>query len=147
MDEQHRAHTEAVLHERRKTLADQLEALERPPEAAFQTIGFGKRAGDATAAAADRLNDAALAHVLEAALRDAEEALRAIQVGEYSICVRCVTQILLERMVVTGPGHCRCMPHVKITATSRRLLVCPTPVGASAGSIRTPTPRPKTPGE
>ena len=60
--------------------------VERDPVA---SVSFGKRVGDGTTEAVDRLNRVGTAKELEATLRDVERALVKIEDGTYGICDRC----------------------------------------------------------
>lgn len=60
--------------------------VERDPDA---SVSFGKRVGDGTTEAVERLNRVGTARELEAMLRDVERALRKLEEGTYGICDRC----------------------------------------------------------
>ena len=77
------------LARRRDELAESLgvvTTVERDPDA---SVSFGKRVGDGTTEAVDRLNRVGTAKELEAMLRDVERALAKIEDGTYGICDRC----------------------------------------------------------
>ena len=69
--------------------------VERDPDA---SVSFGKRVGDGTTEAVDRLNRVGTAKELEAMLRDVERALEKIEDGTYGICDRCGLLIPEERL-------------------------------------------------
>lgn len=69
--------------------------VERDPDA---SVSFGKRVGDGTTEAVDRLNRVGTARELEAMLRDVERALAKIEDGTYGICDRCGRLIPEERL-------------------------------------------------
>ena len=78
-----------ALEKRREELAAELgvmTTIERDPDA---SVSFGKRIGDGTTEAVDRLNRVGTAKELEAMLRDVERALAKIEEGTYGICDRC----------------------------------------------------------
>jgi DnaK suppressor protein len=78
-----------VLERRRAELTGELgvvTTVERDPDA---SVSFGKRVGDGTTEAVDRLNRVGTAKELEAMLRDVERALAKIEDGTYGICDRC----------------------------------------------------------
>lgn len=97
-----------ALRARRQDLAARLDALVAPSEEPAGGIGFGKRAGDATAAAADRLNDVALATSLRAALSEIDTALARLDDGSYGTCERCGRPIPVERLLAQ-PSTSRCV--------------------------------------
>jgi DnaK suppressor protein len=60
--------------------------VERDPDA---SVSFGKRVGDGTTEAVERLNRVGTARGLEAMLRDVDRALAKLEDGTYGICDRC----------------------------------------------------------
>lgn len=83
---------------RRDQLAAELEVVttvERDPDA---SVSFGKRVGDGTTEAVERLNRVGTARELDAMLRDVERALRKLEDGTYGICDRCGRLIPEERL-------------------------------------------------
>ena len=69
--------------------------VERDPDA---SVSFGKRVGDGTTAAVERLNLVGTARELEAMLRDVDRALQKLEDGTYGICDRCGKLIPEERL-------------------------------------------------
>ena len=69
--------------------------MERDPDA---SVSFGKRVGDGTTAAVERLNRVGTARELDAMLRDVDRALRKLEDGTYGICDRCGRLIPEERL-------------------------------------------------
>ena len=69
--------------------------VERDPDA---SVSFGKRVGDGTTEAVERLNRVGTARELDAMLRDVERALRKLEDGTYGICDRCGRLIPEERL-------------------------------------------------
>jgi DnaK suppressor protein len=69
--------------------------VERDPDA---SVSFGKRVGDGTTAAVERLNLVGTARELEAMLRDVDRALVKLEEGTYGICDRCGKLIPEERL-------------------------------------------------
>jgi DnaK suppressor protein len=61
-------------------------------------VSFGKRVGDGTTAAVERLNQVGTARELEAMLRDVDRALQKLEDGTYGICDRCGKLIPEERL-------------------------------------------------
>lgn len=88
----------AVLEERRREVVGELERLHAGAGEQVATIGFGKRAGDATAAATDRLHATVLASRLEEALSQIDEALDRLAAGTFGTCARCGAPIPSERL-------------------------------------------------
>ncbi len=87
-----------MLRQRREDLAAELGVMttvERDPDA---SVSFGKRVGDGTTEAVERLNRVGTARELEAMLRDVERALRKLEEGTYGICDRCGKLIPEERL-------------------------------------------------
>ncbi len=94
--------TRAIAEElrvRRDQLAAELDVVtvvERDPDA---SVSFGKRVGDGTTAAVERLNLVGTARELEAMLHDVDRALQKVEDGTYGICDRCgklITEARLE---------------------------------------------------
>lgn len=69
--------------------------VERDPDA---SVSFGKRIGDGTTAAVERLNLVGTARELQAMLRDVDRALRKLEEGTYGICDRCGMLISEDRL-------------------------------------------------
>jgi DnaK suppressor protein len=77
------------LRARREELAAELgvvTTVERDPHA---SVSFGKRVGDGTTEAVDRLNRVGTARHLQAMLQDVDRALRKLDEGTYGTCDRC----------------------------------------------------------
>jgi DnaK suppressor protein len=86
------------LRARRDELASELgvvTTIERDPHA---TVSFGKRVGDGTTEAVDRLNRVGTARELDAMLQDVDRALAKVEEGTYGICDRCGRLIPEERL-------------------------------------------------
>ncbi len=87
-----------MLRRRREDLAGELgimTTVERDPDA---SVSFGKRVGDGTTEAVERLNRVGTARELEAMLRDVERALLKLEEGTYGVCDRCGMLIREERL-------------------------------------------------
>ena len=96
------------LARRRDELAGQLGVVtivERDPDA---SVSFGKRVGDGTTEAVDRLNRVGTAKQLEAMLRDVERALEKIEDGTYGICDRC-GRLIAEARLEARPWSVLCV--------------------------------------
>jgi RNA polymerase-binding transcription factor len=81
-----------------------LTAVERDPG----TIGFGKRVGEGTAQAVERIERVGQAGALAAKYGDVERALTKFEEGTYGICDRCGATISDERLEAR-PASVLCM--------------------------------------
>jgi DnaK suppressor protein len=79
--------------------------VERDPDA---SVSFGKRVGDGTTAAVERLNLVGTARELEAMLGDVERALRKLEEGTYGICDRCA-KLISEARLEARPWSVLCI--------------------------------------
>lgn len=73
-------------------------------------LGFGKRVGDGTQVAVERITDVAKQEALLAKLRSIEEAEAALTAGTYGICEVCREPIPEERLEIR-PFATRCVRH------------------------------------
>ena len=101
----------ASLQARRRALAADLERLTAPPEAGA-TVGFGKRIGDGTVEAVERLSTTATARSITLSLVDVERAIAKIADGTYGMCDVCGDAIPEARLTaLPATAHCvRCKP-------------------------------------
>lgn len=76
------------LNSRRAELSAELERLTAPP-AETTTVAFGKRVGDGTTEAVERLATTATARSLATSLAELERALDKLDAGTYGICDGC----------------------------------------------------------
>lgn len=79
--------------------------VERDPDA---TVSFGKRVGDGTTEAVERLNRVGTARELDAMLRDVDRALQKIEDGTYGICDRC-GKLISEARLEARPWSVLCI--------------------------------------
>jgi DnaK suppressor protein len=86
-----------LLERRRRQLVDELAALTKPPEAGAN-LAFGKRIGEGTTEAVERISSTAAARSIATALADVERALEKLDIGSYGMCDRCGRQIPPERL-------------------------------------------------
>jgi DnaK suppressor protein len=86
-----------TLEERRDELAAELARLTEPPKAGTN-LSFGKRIGDGTTEAVERLSTTAQARSIAATLADIDRALQKIEEGSYGRCDRCDRRISPERL-------------------------------------------------
>jgi DnaK suppressor protein len=96
-----------TLRERRVRLAGELERLTEPPEQGAG-IGFGKRVGDGTTEAVERISTTATARSLAASIREIDLALERFENGKYGVCEVCGGPIPGERLEAL-PATATCM--------------------------------------
>jgi DnaK suppressor protein len=99
----------AELERSRDHLTSRLTALTRRPEPG-SGIGFGKRVGDGTAAAVERITDVATQQTLLTKLEQVERALAKLEEGSYGRCDVCDACIPSDRLVLR-PHATRCVQH------------------------------------
>ena len=87
-----------LLHTRAEIVAkvDQLGAHD-PAEVA--NLGFGKRIGDATTYAVERMTDAYQARTIYATVTEIDQALERLDEGTYGHCIACGVLIPSERLL------------------------------------------------
>lgn len=96
------------LRARREELSAELgivTLVERDPDA---SVSFGKRVGDGTTEAVERLNRVGTARELGAMLEDVVRALGKIDDGTYGICDRC-GRLIPEARLEARPWSVRCV--------------------------------------
>jgi RNA polymerase-binding transcription factor DksA len=98
-----------LLAEREEQLEAELAELTKPV-GELGTISFGKRIGDGTSMAVDRLAAVSTQEHLLAMLDDIRRARRAIADGTYGICEVCGEPIPQERLEAR-PWATRCVAH------------------------------------
>lgn len=101
------------LRDRKADLMAELERLTAPP-AQSAGVSFGKRVGDGTTEAVERLATTATARSLSASIRDIDAALAKIADGTYGVCETCGDSIGETRLEAL-PATIRCIA----CATSR----------------------------
>jgi DnaK suppressor protein len=104
----------ARLKERREVLAGELARLtELPPEPAG-SLSFGKRIGDGTTEAVERISSTAAARSIAASIADVDRALDKLSEGTYGRCDQCGQAIAGQRMeAVPWAAYC-------VTCSARR---------------------------
>ena len=88
----------AGLEQRRRTLEDEVRALSEHDPAESANLQFGKRIGDGTAYAIDRMTGAYQARTLYQTITQIEIALERLRDGTYGICQGCGEAIPTERL-------------------------------------------------
>ena len=87
-----------ALRTRRAALQDELRALTARPTDATPAVSFGKRVGDGTTEAVERINTTAAARSIAASLAEADRALSKLEEGSYGLCDRCGKPIGDDRL-------------------------------------------------
>jgi len=87
-----------ALEEKRRDLSGQLAALTAAPRDPMTAVSFGKRIGDGTTEAVERINQTGAAKHIAAMLGDVERALRKLDEETYGICDRCGSPIPEARL-------------------------------------------------
>lgn len=98
----------AELAAKRATLEGQLEELRQPPEPG--SIGFGKRVGEGTSHAVDRIAAVSAEEKLQAMLTDVKRAQAKLADGTYGLCDECGAEIAAERLEAR-PWATHCVRH------------------------------------
>jgi DnaK suppressor protein len=87
-----------ALERRRQELQDELASLTAVPRDPMAAVSFGKRIGDGTTEAVERLNKVGTANSIAVTLADVERALEKLEDGTYGICDSCGEPIGEERL-------------------------------------------------
>lgn len=87
-----------TLAARRHQLADELTGLTERPRDPVGNLSFGKRIGDGTNEAVDRINTTAAARSIAASIAAVDRALAKLDDGTYGRCDRCGEPIPDERL-------------------------------------------------
>jgi DnaK suppressor protein len=94
------------LMERRRALKAELRRLTAPPTESVG-VSFGKRVGDGTTEAVERMSTTATARSLAASIDDVDRAIEKIESGTYGVCDACGAVIPLERLAaLPATAHC-----------------------------------------
>ncbi len=91
------AELERLLTARRAELSAELARLTEPP-AQGTNLSFGKRIGDGTAEAVERISSTAAARSIASSIAEVERALAKLAGGTYGTCDRCGRPIPQERL-------------------------------------------------
>jgi DnaK suppressor protein len=87
-----------MLTAKRDELDAQLSELTAVPRDPMAAVSFGKRIGDGTTEAVERLNRTGTANSIAAMLGDVERTLRKVDEGTYGVCDRCGVLITADRL-------------------------------------------------
>ena len=85
------------LQARRRQLAEELGELTKPPEAG-SNLSFGKRIGEGTTEAVERISSTAAARSIATTLAEVDRALEKVDEGTYGLCDDCGQLIASERL-------------------------------------------------
>ena len=88
----------AVLERARDDLRSEIETLTAAPRDPMGAVSFGKRVGEGTSQAVERIAQVDAAQRLDAKLRDVERALAKLDDGTYGSCDLCGDPIGAERL-------------------------------------------------
>jgi RNA polymerase-binding transcription factor len=88
----------AVLERARGELRAELETLTAAPRDPMGAVSFGKRVGEGTSLAVERIAQVDAAQRLDAKLQDVERALGKLDEGSYGTCDVCGRPIGAERL-------------------------------------------------
>lgn len=89
--------TRRALEDKQAKLLAEMARMEEPPDSSAG-ISFGKRVGEGTSLAIDRLVQVATHDKVQATLADVERALAKIEEGTYGSCDGCGGDIAPERL-------------------------------------------------
>ncbi len=98
---------ETALRTRRGQLEGELQRLTEPPEQGA-AVAFGKRVGDGTSEAVERLATTAMARSIHNSIADIDRALEKLEEGTYGRCDRCGRDIAPARIEAL-PASTRCV--------------------------------------
>ena len=87
-----------LLETERDRLAAQLGSITAVPRDPMAAVGFGKRVGDGTNEAVERITNVDAARNLSAKLKDVERALAKLVEGSYGVCDSCGETIPKDRL-------------------------------------------------
>jgi len=96
------------LRRERDRLRTELAELTSAPRDPLATVSFGKRVGDGTTQAVERIAQVSVARSLDAKLRQVERALAKVEEGTHGICDVCGRRIDPER-IAAFPWSTRCV--------------------------------------
>ena len=99
-----------VLERTRDELRAELATLTAAPRDPMGAVSFGKRVGEGTSQAVERIAQVDAAKQLDAKLRDVERALEKLGEGTYGVCDVCGSTIAAERLEAI-PWAVRCIDH------------------------------------
>lgn len=106
------AETRSVLEAERDTLRAEIGEITATPRDPMASVSFGKRIGEGTSQAVERITQVDAAKHLDAKLRDVERALGKLDDGTYGVCDVGGEPIGQERLEAI-PWAVRCIDHAR----------------------------------
>lgn len=102
-----RTHIRRLLEARRRELAKELDTLTAAPRDPTASVSYGKRVGDGTTEAVERISTTAVARGLSATATEVDRALERLSAGTYGTCEVCGVPIPEERLeAIPWAGSC-----------------------------------------
>jgi DnaK suppressor protein len=98
-----------VLEAEREALTAQLDEITAAPRDPMAAVSFGKRVGEGTTQAVERIAQVSAARSLDAKRRDVERALVKLDEGTYGVCDGCGGAVGDERLAAM-PWAVKCVP-------------------------------------
>lgn len=96
-----------LLQARRRELAKELDRLTAAPRDPMASVSFGKRIGDGTTEAVERISTTAVARRLAATATEVDRALERLSAGTFGTCEVCGGLIPEERLeAIPWAGTC-----------------------------------------
>jgi DnaK suppressor protein len=89
---------ERTLRDKRRELEEEISGLTATPRDPIGAVSFGKRIGDGTTEAVERLNRVGVVEQLTEVAEQVDRALARLASGDYGICERCGGRIGAERL-------------------------------------------------
>jgi DnaK suppressor protein len=102
-----------VLETERDTLRAEIGEITATPRDPMASVSFGKRVGEGTSQAVERITQVDAAKHLQAKLRDVERALEKLDEGTYGVCDVGGEPIGQERLEAI-PWAVRCVEHARL---------------------------------
>jgi DnaK suppressor protein len=102
------AEIRGTLERERDELRQQLDEITAAPRDPMAALSFGKRVGEGTSQAIERIEQVDVARRLEEKLADVERALQKLEEGTYGTCDVCGDPIAPERLEAI-PWATRCV--------------------------------------
>jgi DnaK suppressor protein len=99
----------AALAAKRAEIVAKVDQLGAHDPAEVANLGFGKRIGDGTMYAVERMTDAYQARTIYATVADIDHAMERLDAGTYGRCIVCGTAIPEERLEAV-PWAALCVP-------------------------------------
>jgi DnaK suppressor protein len=108
-DDAQGADLRALLLQKRAEIIARVDQLGERDPAEVANLGFGKRIGDATTYAVERMTDAYQARTIYATVAEIDQALERLDAGTYGYCVAC-SELIPEERLQAVPWAALCVP-------------------------------------